>query len=876
VKAFHLSFVFLLALAAGLALVACGTSSVPGSSPVGTLGSQEGTPGEAPSPRSPSGAVASRSMPVTAEVTWPSDQLLPTFPAPAAVQDLIILGGRPESWQAEGPSLAHETGRLETDGWLCQVGIDAPNLHMIYGPYDTTVPAGANTAQFRMAIDNNTANDDAVVTIDVNDSTAGQVLASQTVTRTQFTVEATYTTFSLPFNLPADNHALELRVFWFGAAYTKVDWVGVTRSQADDEMVLFASLKGIVNSKQPRIFSYEGDAFAEGKYTWLQSLGLGWNEIANNWDLVAKYLSELDGIIVYDNSQPDTINLATTIAGAKKALLVAPSLVSRLTAAPYNLPILLDLRGKFADKLSVYQSLFDNYWPSIPHRVAFGLNPTSVRASVREYATAVGGASLWLDPSVSTEAPLLNQFLSSMGAGSVWMGWWPEEGAGVTAASNYGVATVASDYSTNLTLHSGMPRTINVKPMPAKPGLQNKIYVAFILSDGDNLQYVEHLLRKLWNDPGRGKVPMGWTLSPAMVDAMPGALNYFWTSATPNDDLVSGPSGYGYTYPNLWTDAAQLDQFVAKTEEYNERAGFRVTTVWNTITGGINTNAGNAYADHAPSLLGVTAQNTGGGLTIYDNKLPGMALACNYCTGEQAMKDFIGTAAQGWDGQEPRFAIIQAQPWQGVNPTSFLNVANTLTTDYVVVRPDTIFQLIREANGLPVNPIVTYSITASSDANGSISPSGTVAINQNDSQTFTFTPRAGFAVSTVSVDGVAAPAGSSYAFINVTANHTISVTFANGAEMDAGAADADATPPDAGAEDASADDSGADSAQGAGGGDAGDPAGGPRDGGGSEGAGCSVSRVSASPPPWTVLGLLFLVRRRRTRTAARRSSPPRE
>ena len=135
------------------------------------------------------------------------------------------------------------------------------------------------------------------------------------------------------------------------------------------------------------------------------------------------------------------------------------------------------------------------------------------------------------------------------------------------------------------------------------------MYVAFILSDGDNLQFVEHLQRKLWNDPGRGKVPMGWTMSPAMVDAMPGALNYLWTSATPNDCLLSGPSGYGYTYPNLWTDATQLDQFVSKTEEYNERAGFRVITVWNTIVGGINANVGSSYAKNAPSLLGVTAHD---------------------------------------------------------------------------------------------------------------------------------------------------------------------------------------------------------------------------------------------------------------------------
>jgi len=194
--------------------------------------------------------------------------------------------------------------------------------------------------------------------------------------------------------------------------------------------------------------------------------------------------------------------------------------------------------------------------------VIFGLDPNNVKGAVREYDTAVGGAAIWLDPRVSAESALLNQFLSSMGAGRVYMGWWPDEGTGVTAASQYGIATVASDYSTNLTFHSGTSRTVVPKPTPPKPSLQNKIYVAFILSDGDNLQFIEHLQRKLWSNADRGKVPIGWTVSPAMLDAMPGAMNYLWSTATDNDELISGPSGYGYTYPNIWPDQNQLNQFV--------------------------------------------------------------------------------------------------------------------------------------------------------------------------------------------------------------------------------------------------------------------------------------------------------------------------
>ncbi|MFD2144544.1 hypothetical protein [Mucilaginibacter antarcticus] len=213
-----------------------------------------------------------------------------------------------------------------------------------------------------------------------------------------------------------------------------------------------------------------------------------------------------------------------------------------------------------------------------------------------------------------------------------------EEAPGITRASKYGIATIASDWSFNLTVFSGTSRVINIKPTPPKPPLKNKIYVAFILSDGDNLQFVEHLMRKLWNNPDRGAVPMGWTVSPAMLDAMPGALNYYYKTATDNDNLISGPSGFGYTYPNTWTDKSLLKRFVAKTEDYNKRAGLRVITIWNTITGGINPNVGKIYAQQATSTLGITGQNTGGGITIYNDSLPGMALSCNYCTNEQAIK----------------------------------------------------------------------------------------------------------------------------------------------------------------------------------------------------------------------------------------------
>jgi hypothetical protein len=486
-------------------------------------------------------------------------------------------------------------------------------------------------------------------------------------------------------------------------------------NNTDEEMFLFSSLKGLVNRTQPRIFSYEGNAQAEGEYTWLNSLEIGYNP-TTPWAVLTKYKSEVSGLIVYDPEQPHTVNLAIPMAKDSNALIASPSLLSRLTVAPYNFPVLADLRDEhFTSQLQIYQYIYDNYWANrTDKRLLIGLSPEHHKGSLREYAVALGAVVIWLDPEKSAESNLLDRFLALMPPGANYMGWWPEEQPGVERLSYYGFTTIASDYSTNLTFHSGLPRTINHHPMPPKPELQNKIYVAFVLSDGDNLQYVEHLMRKLWNNPDRGSVPIGWTLSPAMVDAMPGALNYYHQSSTDNDNLISGPSGYGYTYPNYWlnssshTNAAALADYAAKTEEYNIKAGFRVITIWNTIVGGINGNVGNIIANNSPTLLGVTAQNTGGSQIIYSGKLPGKPLSCNYCTNEEAMIEHINSASATWlkgSKRTPLFLIIQAQPWNNVTPTSFKNVANSLDkNDYVVVRPDHIFQLLREYNMLPVNP----------------------------------------------------------------------------------------------------------------------------------------------------------------------------
>jgi hypothetical protein len=74
--------------------------------------------------------------------------------------------------------------------------------------------------------------------------------------------------------------------------------------------------------------------------------------------------------------------------------------------------------------------------------------------------------------------------------------------------------------------------------------------------------------------------------------------------------------------------------------------------------------------------------------------------------------------------------------------------------------------------------VPTYTITASAGENGSISPSGSVVVNEGDSQTFTITPDAGYEIADVLVDGNSVGAVPTYTIENVTADHTIHASFA--------------------------------------------------------------------------------------------------
>jgi len=74
----------------------------------------------------------------------------------------------------------------------------------------------------------------------------------------------------------------------------------------------------------------------------------------------------------------------------------------------------------------------------------------------------------------------------------------------------------------------------------------------------------------------------------------------------------------------------------------------------------------------------------------------------------------------------------------------------------------------------------TYTIMATASANGTITPSGAITVPENENKTFTFSADDNYEIDQVLVDGANIPTSvisGTYTFTNVTANHTIAVSF---------------------------------------------------------------------------------------------------
>lgn len=615
---------------------------------------------------------------------------------------------------------------------------------------------------------------------------------------------------------------------------------------SNDEQTTLMTLQGVVNRSRPRLYwMLQGDGT---DLTWMNTVQVPHTIATDPWSLVAKYAHEAAGVITYDATVPDTVNVATTMAGLQGAVIASPDLATKLSGAPYNLRVLDDLRGRFTGKLDAYNWALQNLWPSCSHRLltavggmtsvqapgvqwtqlldqtthvhdgsnrntytadlssllggsavyvrfrdsfsndgwgpsvlhvtvtadgtpiadfqpttageapfVFDLDNSSIAGggwrfadggssfvyrfnppagtrtltlsvlmwgqylvdatntaptlqegfpNFRDYIVATKAFVFWLDPLVADEAALFETILSGAEPDTPYLGWFVggHEAEGVTLCSRHGVPVLAADFFNNGTVFSGIPGAIRAEqPQVTTPGLENKVYVTFTMSEGDNIQYDEHKMRLLWDDPGRGKTPLNWSVDPLLIDIAPSMLSHYQRTQTPNDLLVAGPSGAGYTYPSDWPGST-VDAFTRRSGRYMQRSGMTLIYALNRVNGTdipLSDNAALSYVANIPKLPGLLYNwESTSQVTVAAGPLPVVTQRGIGSLGEG--QTVLANAITTWDGKSPLFVAIGVLSWN-LGPSDVNTLAGSLDhTTYSVVRGDVFFNLLRQSLGLKV------------------------------------------------------------------------------------------------------------------------------------------------------------------------------
>lgn len=113
----------------------------------------------------------------------------------------------------------HSIGRQDGYDWSANVWDDSGGF-LSYGPYDNGYGSGRHTLYHLMWIDNNTANNDIVATIDVVGRSGQMLLAQRHVRRQDFTAAQSWQWITLQFD-DACFENIETRIWWHDRSYLK-------------------------------------------------------------------------------------------------------------------------------------------------------------------------------------------------------------------------------------------------------------------------------------------------------------------------------------------------------------------------------------------------------------------------------------------------------------------------------------------------------------------------------------------------------------------------------------------------------------------------------------------------------------------------------
>jgi GxGYxYP putative glycoside hydrolase C-terminal domain/GxGYxYP third domain/GxGYxYP_N second domain/GxGYxYP_N 1st domain len=326
-----------------------------------------------------------------------------------------------------------------------------------------------------------------------------------------------------------------------------------------------ACLQGLVNRKQPQIYL----AFDGYDELWLDWLLVRGDVDAVRWvgteKLYRQFRPYVNGVVVIDLDLPASVNVATMLCSLTGWLPI-----THPTGFP-TWKVAMDLRGRWKKDIDAYRWFYSNYGSQLSDRMCAYLDPRS--HELRDYFVEFKVPLIWVSkpedvpyrPTAfpAEEEQFARELFLKLPPNIPCLGWPGHvaggegigEGPGVQMASEYAKFEVCTGYDghgravSNLSVHSGTSATFSQKEYSSPP-LERKVYFTYTRTDGDGMNFWRQVYRRLWGQPDRGLVPVGWQLGPTGYDLCPDIVDYYYRHASQNDVFVNALTGIGYIREN--------------------------------------------------------------------------------------------------------------------------------------------------------------------------------------------------------------------------------------------------------------------------------------------------------------------------------------
>jgi hypothetical protein len=369
------------------------------------------------------------------------------------------------------------------------------------------------------------------------------------------------------------------------------------------DALLASTLQGATSADTPRLYRARDVLSPTSAYgRWL-------NLTAAQFDVAVdtRHVRDLPGLVAvlaaqghvtgYVLADAASVNTAVAACAALRGT-VAVFAENESKAVAAGLTLAYDVRGRdTAWAIATFNNSGSGFVYS--DRITVIQEPSKTTGFLADYAIATGALPWWED---DMDAPLVRQVLGALQPGYAAVGWGPDEKATVAAVSEAGGSVIPADWALNLDVLSAYELASFTPPPPPPAPLPDPLpaqhTVTFLMSDGDNVQFMlgdYAVSERFWASPDRGAAALGWTFAPGLAELAPAALTWYYETAaragvanrTRNTDgrdvFVAGVSGVGYFYPDVVAEAAdgarKLDALVASTHEMMGKAGTRLLNV---------------------------------------------------------------------------------------------------------------------------------------------------------------------------------------------------------------------------------------------------------------------------------------------------------